>query len=157
MAETIEAAPAVGAAILLAMAAGLAGLLVWASTGSDAPTWTEADLASFAAIDSACPVCGGRHCAGCEAPAPITASPSRHVAHHDIAGVPPSIAAGLALMTPSERAHELVRQLHAATWTPYRGLPTRVRTRLTAATVARRNRVPLLLGTFARPVGTVLP
>lgn len=146
------AALAAGAGLLGATAILIVGLRQ-AARVDDTGVWQLADLAALAG--PACPVCQGRHCAGCEAPARITALPHRHVARHDLAGTPPSIMPALALMTPVERAHELVRQLGQAAWTPYAGLPARLRVRMQAATIARRHGLPLLLGTFERR--SVLP
>jgi hypothetical protein len=135
--------------------AAIAGLLWWASTGADDTGWQPGELALFGR-GGACPVCGGRHCAGCEAPARITANPHRHIARHDLAGTPPSILTTLALMTPTERARELTRQLGNRLYSPWRGLADRrTRVRLSAATIARRHGIPLWLG-MAGPKG-VLP
>lgn len=70
----------------------------------------------------------------------------------DGAEIPPSMVPALELMTPLERARELVRQLHQARWHPWRHLPRLEAVRYVAATVAARNGVPLLLGQLA-PVG----
>lgn len=70
----------------------------------------------------------------------------------DGAEIPPSMVPALELMTPLERARELVRQLNQARWHPWIKLPRLERIRFVAATVAARNGVPLLLGQLA-PVG----
>lgn len=80
----------------------------------------------------------------------------RHALHPDDgAEIPPSLVPALELMTPLERARELVRQLNQAHWHPWRHLPRLDAVRFVAATVAARNGVPLLLGTFQRTA--VLP
>lgn len=100
-------------------------------------------------VSEPCGHCGGKHCAGCTEPARVMSMSVDYQPQHDFAGLPPSLVVPLALMTPGERARELVRQLGAKTWHPYRGLPKRTRIKLTAATVAARYRLPLLVGTFA--------
>ncbi|MGV2383646.1 MAG UNVERIFIED_CONTAM: hypothetical protein LOD86_00040 [Thermobifida fusca] len=38
-----------------------------------------------------CPLCGGRHCAGCETPARVTSTAYEYTPRHDFAEVPPSV------------------------------------------------------------------
>src|SRR5690606_25229191 len=38
-----------------------------------------------------CPLCGGRHCAGCETPARVTSTAYGHQPRHDFSEVPPSL------------------------------------------------------------------
>src|SRR5690606_42125177 len=38
-----------------------------------------------------CPLCGGRHCAGCEEPARVTSLATGYTARHDFSEVPPSL------------------------------------------------------------------
>lgn len=144
------AALAAAAGILGGLTILVAGL-VQAARVDDTNMWSLADLAG---LRPACLVCAGRHCAGCGTPTAALAATHRHTPRHDLDGTPPSIRAALALMTPAERAHELVRQLGQAAWSPYAGMPTRLRVRLQAATIARRHGVPLLLGTVR---GVALP
>lgn len=119
------------------------------------PGWTPQDLAAFAA--GPCPVCQGRHCAGCTMPARHMATWTRHTPRHTLADAPPSIMPGLVLMTPTQRARDLVRQLGQKHWHPYGRLPRRLQIRLRAATIARRHGLQPLLGQFGPRAGVRLP
>lgn len=66
----------------------------WAVRPIEAPTpWTPAELHQMPAarLRDPCVHCGGKHCAGCEAPARVTSLAATHVARHDFAEVPPSL------------------------------------------------------------------
>jgi hypothetical protein len=146
MTAALEAAPAVASGILLAMAAGLAGLLWWASTGSGESGWQPGELAALVTQTA-------RHRALGATPAELIADDHGHAPRHGWDEVPPSIDVPLDRMTAVERAHELTRQLGNRLYSPWRGLADkRTRVRLSAATIARRHGIPLLLG-MAGPVG----
>lgn len=98
-----------------------------------------------------CPLCGGRHCAGCEEPARVTSTAYGHQPRHDFAEVPPSIR------WLAERVHVTFRgALISANltgrhvWRPADGAAFRVWAR-------RKLGRELQLGTFRRPLGTMLP
>jgi hypothetical protein len=147
MTAALEAAPAVASGFLLALAAWLAGMLAWASRGTDEPQWQPGGLAAFAAPQT------GRHRAVGARIGDQLADDHAYTPRHGWDEVPPSIGVPLALMAPAERARELTRQLGNWCYSPWRGLADRqLRIRLTAATVARRNGVPMLLGTMHRTV-----
>lgn len=150
MTAAIEAAPAVGAGILLAMAAILAGLLVWASTGSDAPTWQPGELTAVTVKpDRPCTLCPARHCAGCEEPARVTATWTTYTARHDFGEVPPSVRSLAALMPVGLRATIVARAVNPR-WRPRP--VTRAALELWGRKVARRHGIACTLGTFTRPV-----
>jgi hypothetical protein len=71
------------------------------------PDWTL----GLRLVAAACPVCGGRHCAGCDEPARHTATWRRHVARHCQDEIPPSILVPALLMPVVDRARELTRQV----------------------------------------------
>lgn len=98
-----------------------------------------------------CPLCGGRHCAGCETPARVTSTAYGHQPRHDFSEVPPS------LVWLAERVHVTFRgALISANltgrhvWRPADSTAFRLWAK-------RRLGRELQLGTFRRPLGTVLP
>lgn len=111
------------------------------------PAWSTADTVQVAPV-------GAHRAVGRHAYEEIGDNPDyqpRHALHPDDgAEIPPSMVPALELMTPLERARELVRQLNQAHWHPWRHLPRLDAVRFVAATVAARNGVPLLLGSFQR-------
>lgn len=111
-----------------------------------------AALAGPVAPELAMPGAGAHRALGELAFEEIAEADDDYQPRHGLDDTPPSIRPALELMTPTERAKELVRQLGQATWHPWRGLPRMQRIRFVAATVARRHGVPLLLGTFRREV-----
>ena len=121
----------------------------------DVPQWSIADTIPLATLAG-----GGAHRALAELAFEQTGDDRDYIPRHaldpdDGAEIPPSMVPALELMTPLERARELVRQLNQARWHPWRHLPRLDAVRYVAATVAARNGVPLLLGTFQRTA--VLP
>jgi hypothetical protein len=155
--------------ILLTAGTGLAALVGWAwereriihlvaawrAHRAAAAQWRDgrdlvAGLAAIHAALTACPVCGGRHCAGCEAPARITAAPHHHVGRHAQEEIPPSILRPALAMSVVERARELTRQLG-----PGRpALPLRVRVHLARTVWEQRAGRRIWLG-HGRAIGGV--
>src|SRR5690606_30898675 len=98
-----------------------------------------------------CPLCGGRHCAGCETPARVTSTAYEYTPRHDFTEVQPS------LQWLAERVHVTFRgALITANLTGrhvYRPADG------TAFRLWAKHKLgrELQLGTFRRPLGTVLP
>lgn len=150
MTAAIETAPAVGAAVLLALAAILAGLLIWASTGSDAPTWAPGELAATAVVEPAGP---GRHRVVADRAHEAVATWTRYQSRHSFAEVPPSVAGLAALMPVGLRATIVARAVNPRWWPkPH---TSRVALEAWGRVVARRHGIVCQLGRYQ--IAGVLP
>lgn len=151
--------PVLAAVTMVTLVAGtlVVGAVALTRRGDDESPWAPGELASLADGDTAPRPAVGLHrgygtFAYEELGADQEYQPRHGLDPDEGAEIPPSMVPALELMTPLERARELVRQLHQARWHPWVKLPRLERIRYVAATVAARNGVPLLLGQLA-PVG----
>jgi hypothetical protein len=138
-----------GPAVIAGAAATLLLLSsIWRDPGR--PTTAEWTREQLQTLLLACAPGGAHRAAGPRACDLIAATPAGYQPRHGFDEIPPSLVCPLTLMTPAERARELVRQLPGAElWWPWAGQtdrPTRVRLRAWA--IAHRHGIRPLLGTF---------
>lgn len=134
-----------GAITLLGGTAAFVLFLIVAAHFTRSPDpWAETDVAEI----NRC--CAARHCAGCDEFAPL--APNLHYRPaHSVERTAPELRPALLLMTPTERAKELVRQLRDHKYSPYNQIADwKTRIVLQRHTIARRH--GLLLGPLPRRV-----
>lgn len=144
MTAAIEAAPAVGASVLLALAVAVVVLWIWAWTGSDEDPWAPGELAAIAGPDwTGRP---GRHRVVAERACDTIATWTSYTPRHDFEEVPPSVRSLAALMPVGLRATIIARAVNPRWWPK----PHTSRAALEAwgRTVARRHGIASLLGTY---------
>lgn len=120
--------------------------LVRLNNEPERPIWPEPGT------QTPCEICGHRRCRGCDEPARHIADSYRYAPRHDFSEVPPSIAWLAGVWSVTGRALLISRAVNPA-WKP-RPHQTGAAWRAWARHKLGRE---LLVGSFARPVGTVLP
>lgn len=130
----ITAMFAIGVTLTATGLTALAGLVVAIIRDPGRPTvpgWRPGELTALATepgwMRPACPICSGRHCAGCEAPAQHMSTSVGHQPAHSELEIPPSIAIPALMLDPVRRARELTRQLANRAWRPTTPPAVRVR------------------------------
>ena len=98
-----------------------------------ADLFTAAELAGLHYRRAACPICGGRHCAGCQAQ--LRPTGRAHTPAHDELSVPPSVPA-LLIADVAIRARAITAELGNRAWRPA-GDPPRWMRRLQLELTAR--------------------
>jgi len=116
-----------------------------------ADLFTPAEFEALRYRRAACPICGGRHCAGCAAQPRTTGR--AHTPVHDELSVPPSVPA-LLIGDVVTRARALTAELGNRSWRPV-GDPPRWARRIQLELAARLRADGIAAVAFAGPRGTL--